>query len=148
MVDPIEWLLERSDPSVRFWALQDLIGLNRSYPDAAEAQEALMRSVPVKKILGAQNEAGYWVDEKDMYLPKYTATTHSLLILAELGAKRIPPIERGMEHVFRFQRESGHFLTELPMSEGGGPAPSRMAAAWTPTSCTTRSPSATSMILA
>jgi hypothetical protein len=32
-----------------------------------------------------------------MYLPKYTATTHSLLILAELGAKRIPEIERGVE---------------------------------------------------
>jgi hypothetical protein len=119
MVDPIEWLLERNDPSVRYRALQDLMGLNGSHPEVAEAQEAVMRSAPVQKILSAQNEAGHWVDEKDMYLPKYTATTHSLLILAELGAKRIPPIENGMKHVFRFQRDSGHLLTELPMSVRG-----------------------------
>ena len=54
-----------------------------------------------------------------MYLPKYTATTHSLLILAELGAKRIPEIERGVEQVYRFQRDSGHFLPDLPMTAKG-----------------------------
>jgi hypothetical protein len=54
-----------------------------------------------------------------MYLPKYTATTHSLLILAELGAKRTPEIEREVEQVYRFQRDSGHFLPDLPMTTKG-----------------------------
>jgi len=54
-----------------------------------------------------------------MYLPKYTATTHSLLILAELGARRTTAIERGIEHMFLYQRNSGHFFVDLPASEKG-----------------------------
>ncbi len=118
-MDPKAWLLEPSDPSVRFWALQDLEGKSPSDVEVVEAQETLMLSPPVKAILAKQEDGGWWVGERDMYLPKYTATTHSLLILAELGAARTPPIERGIEHVFRFQRNSGHFLVDLPTTEKG-----------------------------
>jgi hypothetical protein len=113
------WLLEPSNPSVRFWALQDLEGKSPMDPEVVAAQEALMGSQPVKAILGKQEAGGWWVGEKDMYNPKYTATTHSLRILAELGAKRTPAIERGVEHIFRFQRDSGHFLIDLPATEKG-----------------------------
>jgi hypothetical protein len=113
------WLLEPETPSVRFWALQDLLGLERTHPDVAAAQEAVMESAPVKAIFSAQQPESHWVTPDDMYNPKYKASTHSLLILAELGAKRTPEIERGLEHVFEFQRDSGHFLTELPKTERG-----------------------------
>ncbi|TEU09299.1 hypothetical protein E3J20_06640, partial [Candidatus Bathyarchaeota archaeon] len=113
------WLLEPETPSVRFWALQDLLGLERTHPDVAAAQEAVMESAPVKAIFSAQQPESHWVTPDDMYLPKYKASTHSLLILAELGAKRTPEIERGLEHVFKFQRDSGHFLTKLPKTERG-----------------------------
>jgi hypothetical protein len=78
-----------------------------------------MESAPVKAIFSAQQPESHWVTPDDMYLPKYKASTHSLLILAELGAKRTPEIERGLEHVFKFQRDSGHFLTKLPKTERG-----------------------------
>ncbi len=78
-----------------------------------------MNSKTVTSILGAQSPEGYWVHEEDMYLPKYKATTHQLLILAEMGATRTPMIEKAIEQVYRFQRNSGHFLTELPKSEKG-----------------------------
>jgi len=78
-----------------------------------------MSSLPIKSILSAQQPGGWWVGEKDMYLPKYTATTHSLLILAELGAKRTREIKRGVEQVYRFQRDSGHFLQDLPITAKG-----------------------------
>jgi hypothetical protein len=117
--DPSDWLLEPQDPCVRFWAIQDLEGKSSNDPEVLEAQVALMASSPVRTILDAQEPEGYWVHREDMYLPKYTATTHSLLILAELGAMRTPTIETGLEHVFEFQRESGHFLTTLPKSERG-----------------------------
>ena len=78
-----------------------------------------MSSSPIKSILSAQQPGGWWVGEKDMYLPKYTATTHSLLILAELGAKRTREIKRGVEQVYRFQRDSGHFLQDLPITAKG-----------------------------
>ena len=115
----LDWLFEPKNPSVRFWALQDLLGLERAHPDVEAAQDAVMESVPVRAILSAQHPEGHWEKPDDMYLPKYKASTHSLLILAELGARRTPEIERGLEQVFEFQRESGHFLTGLPKTERG-----------------------------
>ncbi len=117
--DPSKWLLEPKDLSVRFWALQDLEGKASNYPEVREAQVALMESSPVRAIFDAQEPDGYWVHKEDMYLPKYKATTHSLLILAELGAMRTSAIEDGLEHVFEFQRDSGHFLMKLPKSKRG-----------------------------
>ncbi len=113
------WLLEPGNPSVRFWALQDLLGLGRTHPDVEATQDAVMESAPVRTILSAQQPEGHWEKPDDMYNPKYTASTHSLLILAELGARRTPEMERGLEHVFEFQRDSGHFLTGLPKTERG-----------------------------
>jgi hypothetical protein len=78
-----------------------------------------MASEPVETILAAQQPEGHWCEADDMYLPKYKATTHTLLILAELGASRTPAIERAVEHLYRFQRLSGHFLTQLPKTEQG-----------------------------
>ncbi len=118
-MDSKSWLLERDNPSVRFWALQDLEGRSPVDSEVVAAQEAVMGSPPVKAILGKQEAGGWWVGEKDMYNPKYTATTHSLRILAELGAKRTPAMERGVEQIFRFQRDSGHFLVVLPATEKG-----------------------------
>lgn len=118
-MNPEAWLLEPINPSVRFWALQDLEGRGRDDPDVLEAQRNVMGSTLVEAILAKQQQGGWWEGERDMYLPKYTATTHCLRILAELGAKRTPEIERGVEHIFRFQRESGHFLIDLPVTEKG-----------------------------
>jgi len=116
---PESWLFETSDPSVSFWALYDPEGMRRDDSDVLEAQELVMESPLVKAILAGQQPGGWWVDERDMYLPKYTATTHSLLILAELGTKKTHSIRLGIEHIFRFQRDSGHFLIDLPITEKG-----------------------------
>jgi hypothetical protein len=117
--DVLDWLLDRRDPSVRFWTLQDLEDKDGDHPEVVEAQDEIMQSPPVDAILDAQHPEGHWESPDNMYLPKYTAGTHSLLILAELGAWRTPAIERGIEHIFKFQRDSGHFLTELPKSARG-----------------------------
>jgi hypothetical protein len=117
--DRTEWLLEPGDPSVRYWALKDLLDLEEDAPDVAAARDVIMESPTVAAILGSMNLEGYWENQDDMYLPKYTASTHQLLILAELGARRTPMIEKAVEHIFRFQRNSGHFLTKLPKTERG-----------------------------
>jgi hypothetical protein len=118
-IDTIEWLLEPDNPSVRYWTLLDLLDMSSDSEEAHTARNSIMASDPVQRILGAQSTEGYWVHEEDMYLPKYTATTHQLLILAELGATRTPIIDKAIEQVYRFQRNSGHFLKELPKSEKG-----------------------------
>jgi hypothetical protein len=115
----MNWLLELSNPSVRFWALQDLEGKYEGDSAIVDLQDSIMQYLPIKKILEAQSPEGYWVNPTNMYLPKYTATTHSLLILAEMGAKRTPAIERGVENIFKFQRDSGHFLINLPKNKRG-----------------------------
>lgn len=113
------WLLEGENPSVRYWALQDLLGLPPDSLEVIETAEEIQNSLTAKTILEAQQPEGFWVHEEDMYLPKYKATTHQLLILAELGCPRTLKVEKGIEHIFRFQRKSGHFLTKLPKSERG-----------------------------
>ena len=118
-MDISNWLFEPSYPSMRDWALMDLEGKESVDAEVLAIQDEIMESPHVRTILAAQDPCGWWVGERDMYLPKYTATTHSLLILAELGAKRTPAIERGIEHMFRFQRRSGHFLPDLPTTEKG-----------------------------
>lgn len=117
--DQISWLLEADNPSVRYWTLRDLMGKDENSVDVKETRHEIMRSETVKSILGAQSPEGYWVHEENMYLPKYKATTHQLLMLAESGATRTPMIEKAIEQVYRFQRNSGHFLSELPKSEKG-----------------------------
>jgi len=117
--DPTEWLLETDDPSVRYWALRGLEDRDEADPGVEAALDAVMASDPVRAILAAQRPGSHWEEPGNMYLPKYRATTHSLLILAELGARRTPEIEGGIEHMFEFQRNSGHFLTGLPKTERG-----------------------------
>jgi hypothetical protein len=119
MADALDWLLEEENPSVRYWTLRDLLGLDEDAPEVLGTRLEIMNSRPVASILRSQNPVGYWVHEEDMYLPKYTTTTHQLLLLAEMGATRTPMIEKAIEQVYRFQRNSGHFLTELPKSEKG-----------------------------
>jgi len=117
--DIIEWLLEPSNPSVRFWTLQQLQDKSLTHPEVQAAQKIINKSPVVKAILGAQNPEGHWGKPDNSYIEKYTATTHSLLILAELGAKRSPAIERGINHMFKFQVDSGHFLTNLLKTKRG-----------------------------
>lgn len=117
--DPTKWLQEPDNPSVRFYALRELEGRSEEDDEIKEAKAAIMGSALVKTIIAAQKPGGYWEKEENMYLPKYTATTHQLLVLAEYGATRTPEIEKAIEHIFRFQRNSGHFLTKLPKSEKG-----------------------------
>lgn len=115
----IDWLLDMDYPAIRYWTQRMLLDLDENHPEVQETQQAIMKSEPVTSILAAQTPEGYWVHEEDMYLPKYKATTHQLLLMAEHGATRNPKIEKAIEQVYRFQRNSGHFLTKLPKSEKG-----------------------------
>ncbi|MFX1565990.1 MAG: hypothetical protein ACFFCH_08380 [Promethearchaeota archaeon] len=115
----IEWLLDPTNPSVRFWTLLLLKDKTRTSAEVQATQKAILNSPVVKAIFGAQTPEGYWDLPQNIYAHKYTATTHTLLILAELGTPRIPPIEKGVEHLFRFQLNSGHFNTTLPKTSRG-----------------------------
>ncbi len=115
----LEWLLEPSNPSVRYWALQHLMDRAPASNEVQNAQKAIAQGPVVQAILAAQDSQGYWGKPNHIYANKYTATTHSLLILAEFGLKRSPAIERGIEDLFTFQLDSGHFSTVRPKTARG-----------------------------
>jgi len=115
----LDWLLEPSNPSIRFWALQLLQNKSPKNHDVQATQQEILQSSTVRAFLDAQASDGYWDLPNHIYAHKYKATTHTLLILVELGVPRILKIERAIEHLFKFQLNSGHFSTVLPKTARG-----------------------------
>jgi hypothetical protein len=108
--DPIQWLLEPQNPSVRYWTLKDIMGIPEDEASVSQARETIIHFPPVRAILKQQHPHGYWGSLDSFYLPKYRATYHQLLILSELGTPRLDPIEKAIELMFEhYQYESGHF---------------------------------------
>ncbi len=59
--DTLDWLLEKENPSVRYWTLRQLLDLPEDDRDVSAARRAILKSEPVQKILAAQNPEGFWV---------------------------------------------------------------------------------------
>ena len=60
--NPLAWLLEPdpSNPSIRYFALRDLLDTPAGAADVIAARSAIMNSDPVPVILDAQHPEGYW----------------------------------------------------------------------------------------
>jgi hypothetical protein len=84
--DPLPWLLEPEDPSVRYFALRDLLDCSEGDPEVRAARAAIMKSDPVRTILANRHPDGYWVKPGPGYSPSYTSTPWQIMILADLGA--------------------------------------------------------------
>ena len=74
----LDWLLEQSNPSIRFWALQHLEDKKLEDKVVQLAQNRIMKSECVKAMLGAQKPEGHWGKSDDMYLPKYQSSPYRL----------------------------------------------------------------------
>jgi hypothetical protein len=95
--DVVEWLLEPSEPWIRYNTLTDLLGSGRDSREVVKALNEAMGTPPISKILGnIATDGSYW-DAKAAkrygcravaagYVPKYGGTTWKLLFLAEAGA--------------------------------------------------------------
>jgi hypothetical protein len=85
--NPLPWLLEEDNPSVRYLTLVDLLGLPSRNQRVTAARKAIMEKGAVPKILSKQREGGYWEKREDFYIrTKYKGTVWQLIILAELAA--------------------------------------------------------------
>ncbi len=94
----LDWLLEKDDPSVRYFTLRHLLDRAEEDAEVRAARRAIMDSTPVKKILSKQKTEGYWVKPDLGYSPKYQATSWQILFLAEFGADgQNEGIRRGCE---------------------------------------------------
>lgn len=119
----IEWLLEESNPSVRYLTLRDLLGRKEQDDDSLEARHKIMEVGPVPRIFAKQHPGGYWGRPEDFYQnSKYKGTVWNLILLAELCAD--PEDERvraACEFVLRWsqERSTGGFSV-TGSSEAGG----------------------------
>ena len=93
--DPLPWLLEPENPSVRYWTLRDLLDRPADDPEVQAARAAIPTYPPVAELLAAQNPDGYWI-KRDYYLPKHHGTFWTLSVLADLGLvhKVMPIVDR------------------------------------------------------
>jgi len=109
--DPLPWLLEPDNPSVRYFALRDLLDRPETDAELRAARAAIMDSEPVRAILAARHADGYWVKPSPGYSPKYTSTVWQIIILADLGADAAhPAIRQSCEYVLTHaQARSGGF---------------------------------------
>ncbi|UCE39595.1 MAG: nitrogen fixation protein NifH [Thermoplasmata archaeon] len=85
--DPVQWLLEPDNPSVRYFTLRDIQGISDKNKDVITAKKEIMTEGLVPKILAKQKAGGYWGKPEDFYeRSKYRGTVWNFIILAELGA--------------------------------------------------------------
>jgi hypothetical protein len=121
--DIINWLLEKENPSVRYYTLTELLKKKLQDSEVKEAKEQIMKTGVIPKILSKQNPKGYWGVPEDFYIrSKYKGTVWSLILLAELGAdgsdKRI---KNACEFILNNSQnpKSGGFSYERSSSGGG-----------------------------
>jgi hypothetical protein len=84
----LEWLLEDSNPSVKYFALTDLLDKKTNLSEVMTAKSKIMTEGVVPKILNKQSPEGYWGDPLSFYLPKRKATVWQFYTLVDFAADR------------------------------------------------------------
>ncbi len=111
--DLLSWLLDEDNPSVRYFALVDLLNTPARDKSVRAAKKAIMEEGAVPSILAGQRPGGFWEKAEDFYQrTKYRGTVWQLIMLAELGADgKDPRVRNACEFVLRSSqdRRSGGF---------------------------------------
>ncbi len=105
--DPLGWLLEPENPSVRYWALTDILGRPADDAEAQGARIAIARQPLVQELFARQHPRGHWGDDETK---PYTAqgTLSVLSLLHMLGVEPDERTSAGCDSLLRFcQHESG-----------------------------------------
>jgi hypothetical protein len=104
--DPVlDWLLEKDDPGVRYFALRDLLGAPTDDADLQRARRETVRHSPVREILEAQARDGCWVKPGPGYSPKYTGSAWQVIFLGQFGADGDDRrVRRGADYVLEHSR--------------------------------------------
>jgi hypothetical protein len=121
--DAVDWLLEKDNPSVRYFALKQILDKPQTSAEVQEAKKEIMLAGVVPKILAKQHGDGYWEAPEKFYTAKYKGTVWQLIILAELGADgKDPRVQKACEFILTNSqdRKSGGFSAWLSSKVGGG----------------------------
>jgi hypothetical protein len=110
----LDWVLEESQPSIRYLALTKLLKKPENDPEVQSAEQMMTKKGWAADILAKQMPGGWWVEEESLYRPKYVSTNWMLLILSDLGLTRAEPrIGKACElWIERFVKRDGGFGAE------------------------------------
>src|SRR5512139_1597217 len=115
--DPIPWLLNPENPSVRYWILVDILDRPANDTEVQEARAAIIRQPLAKELFSLQHVKGHWGEETKPHTALGTGTVLSLLYM--LG---VPPDKRttaGCDSFLNFcQHESGGFSMTKTLRSG------------------------------
>ena len=116
--DPLPWLLEPANPSVRIWTLRQILDRPADDAEVQAAQAAIARQPLVEELFALQRSGGYWGDDETK---PYTAqgAVAALTLLHTLG---VTPDERTAAGCDSFltwcQSESGGFSLTRRLRSG------------------------------
>jgi hypothetical protein len=115
--DPLPWLLEPQNPSIRYWTLVDVLNWPASDPEVQEARLAIAQQALVKELFALQHAQGYWGDETKPHTAQ--GAVAALNLLHRLG---VVPCERTAAGCDSFlkncQHESGGFSMTRTIRSG------------------------------
>jgi len=121
--DPVDWLLEKDNPSVRYFTLSEALDKPETDLEVKDVKHEIMNTGAVPKILGKQRVGGYWETPEKFYTAKYKGTVWQLIILAELGADaKDERVRKACEFILENSQdpESGGFSAWVSARTGGG----------------------------
>jgi hypothetical protein len=116
--DPLPWLLDPENPSVRYWTLIDILDRPVIDPDVQETRAAIIQQPLVKELFALQRPEGHWGDDETK---PHTAqgAVGALSLLYMLG---VPPDKRTTAGCDSFlkncQHESGGFSMTRKLRSG------------------------------
>ena len=106
----LTWLLERSNPAIRYLALTQLLGQRPSDAEVRATRARIPQDPWVRQILAHRDPAGWWVRDRGWLEPRFIGTHWNLLALADLGASReIPEVAGSCEY----------WMAKSPLAGGG-----------------------------
>ena len=116
--NPLPWLLDPENPSVRYWTLVDILSRPANDPDVQEASAAIAQQPLVKELFALQHPEGYWSDDETKpYTAQGAVTTLNLLHMLGVTADKRTTV--GCDSFLKFcQHESGGFSMTKTLRSG------------------------------
>jgi hypothetical protein len=117
--DPTDWLLEESNPSVRYLTLTNILDRKKTHPEVKRAKTDIMRTGVVPRILAKQRN-GSWNSPGRFYRDKYKGTVWQLIMLAELEADGgSEQIKNACEYILRCSQDPQSYGFSYDQQSGG-----------------------------
>lgn len=104
--DPLPWLLDPENPSIRYWTLIDILDRPRTDPEVLEIRAAIAQQPLVKEIFALQHPGDSWGDETKPHTAQ--GAVGALTLLYTLGVVPDHRTTSGCDSLLKYsQHESG-----------------------------------------